>query len=142
MHCKRYGLALLVIFFLVGVIKTCNSFGALVGYLFANLNESNPDDSINNYEKILFASNLSCDVKNQANAQISRMATEGNVYKIITGSISTLKQIVRICDSAISQKDKYPNTSYWLNLKEKAQDAIKLLDKDPINNEPNYASKS
>ena len=123
-------------------IKTCNSFGALVGYLFANLNESNPDDSINNYEKILFASNLSCDVKNQANAQISRMATEGNVYKIITGSISTLKQIVRICDSAISQKDKYPNTSYWLNLKEKAQDAIKLLDKDPINNEPNYASKS
>ena len=26
MLCKRYGLALLVIFFLVGVIKTCNSF--------------------------------------------------------------------------------------------------------------------
>lgn len=26
MHCKQYGLALLVIFFLVGVIKTCNSF--------------------------------------------------------------------------------------------------------------------
>lgn len=25
-HYKRYGLALLVIFFLVGVIKTCNSF--------------------------------------------------------------------------------------------------------------------
>jgi hypothetical protein len=25
-HCKQYGLSLLVIFFLAGVIKTCNSF--------------------------------------------------------------------------------------------------------------------
>ena len=38
--------------------------------------------------------------------------------------------------------DKYPNTSYWEQLKENALEAIKLLDKEPINNDPEYANKS
>ena len=70
------------------------------------------------------------------------MLVEGNVYKIITGSISTLKQIVRICDFAISCDDKYPNTSYWETVKENASEAITLLEKEPINNDPEYANKS
>jgi len=120
-------------------IRVTDSFSGLVGYLFASYNELN-DNSIANFEKIIDSANIAQSSDNEANKEYERKATEGNVYKIITGSISTLKQIIRICDFAIGSEDKYPNTNYWENLKETAQEAIKLLDKEPINNNPDYAN--
>ncbi len=122
-------------------IKEANTFAGLVSYMFASLNQ-NSDNSIENFEKIVKSTDTVISSDYEANKEYKRNATEGNIYKIIAGSISTLKQIIRICDFAISCDDKYPNTSYWEQLREKAQEAIKLLDKEPINNNPEYANKS
>ncbi len=122
-------------------IKEASTFAGYVSYMFASLNQKF-DNSISNFEKItrLTSAQLSSDYK--ANKEYERNGTEGNIYKIITGSISTLKQIVRICDFAISCNDKYPNTSYWEQVRENALKAIELLDREPINNDPEYANKS
>ena len=122
-------------------IRYSDSFSGLVGYMFARLNEINPDDSINNFEKIYMTQNIQTSADTKLNKNYERKATEGNIYKIITGAISTLKQITNICDWAISAPDLYPNTSYWEKVKENAQIAIDLLDKEPINNDPEYANK-
>lgn len=120
-------------------IKTTDSFSGLVGYLFASYNELN-DNSIANFKKIVDSVNTAQSSDAQVNKEYERKATEGNIYKIITGSISTLKQIINICDYAISYQDKFSNTKYWENLKETAQEAIYLLDREPINNNPEYAN--
>lgn len=121
-------------------IKRADSFSGFVSYMFASLNLEN-ENSIANFEKIIQTSDIVASSDSEANQSYLRNSTEGNVYKIITGSISTLKQIVRICDFAISCDDMYPNTSYWEIVKENAQVALELLDKEPINNDPNYANK-
>lgn len=120
-------------------IKTTDSFSGLVGYLFASYNELN-DNSIANFEKIVDSVNTAQSSDAQINKDYERKATEGNIYKIITGSISTLKQIINICNYAIDYQDKFPNAKYWENLKETAQEAIYLLDREPINNNPDYAN--
>jgi len=122
-------------------IKVTDSFSGLVGYMFACLNKENPN-SIANFEKIVATEYLADSSDEDANKEYKRKATQGNIYKTITGAIANLKQITRICDFAIAQEDKYPNTHYWINLKSTAQEAIELLDKEPINNDPNYENKS
>jgi hypothetical protein len=54
---------------------------------------------------------------------------------LIAQSISTLKQIDRICDFALLNKSKYPNSQYYENLKENAQVALELLNQPPFNDE-------
>jgi hypothetical protein len=104
------------------------------------LNQIEPN-SIANFEKIVASASEVASSDSEANKEYARKATEGNVYKIITGAISTLKQMIRICDFAIMCDDMYSNTSYWETVKENAQLALELLDKEPINNDPNYANK-
>lgn len=122
-------------------IKTIDSFSGNAVGLFALLNEQNPDDSIGNFEKIVASGNCAYSQNAKELKEYQRKTREGNVYKLITGSISTLKQIIRICDYALYEPDKFPNTSYWQFVKENAQSAIELLDKEPINNDPNYENK-
>lgn len=121
-------------------IKYCDTFAGMVTYLFASFNSYNPDDSIANFEKISQDLNVDIPEFKKTNREYYRRATEGNIYKIIAGSISTLKQIIKICDFALDNEEDFPNVFYWENLKETAHGAIKLLNKEPINNDPNYAS--
>lgn len=121
-------------------IRKINPFGGFVTYLFASMNNSDESDSIENFETIV---NIPCCFEAEAEGVYSYYAysTEGNIYKTIAGSISVLKQIARVCDMAIECEEDFPNTYYWVTLKENALEAIKLLDREPINNEPDYANK-
>lgn len=121
-------------------IKYIDSFSGLVGYLFATMNEFRPEDSIANFEEIVNTLNITPAPDHESNREYKTKAKEGNIYKIITGSISTLKQLTRICDYAIERPDLYPNKSYWETIKENALVAQELLSKEPINNNPNYES--
>jgi len=122
-------------------IKHTNSTSGLVGYLFASFNSLYPNESINNFEQIVNSGLIAAGSDALTNSRYENRMSEGNVYKIIAGSISTLKQIIRICDYALSNEESFPNSEYYKIVKENAKEAIKLLDKEPINNDPNYASK-
>ena len=121
-------------------IKQTDSTSGLIGYLFASFNSLYPDESINNFEQITKSGLIEAGSDSLTNSRYENRMSEGNVYKIIAGSISTLKQIIRICDFALNKEESFLNSEYYQIVKENAQEAIKLLDKDPINNDPNYAS--
>ena len=114
----------------------------MIGYLFASFNSLYPDESINNFEQITNSGSIAAGSDSLTNSRYENKMSEGNVYKIIAGSISTLKQMIRICDYALSNEESFPNAEYFKIVKENAKEAIKLLDKEPINNDPNYANKS
>jgi hypothetical protein len=119
-----------------------DTFAGMVTYLFACYNEKKPEDSIDNFEKISMDLDTDLSGFKNLNKEYERRSTEGNIYKIIAGSISTLKQIIEICEFALKNEEDFPNVFYWENLKETAHEAIKLLNKEPINNDPNYANQS
>ncbi|MBQ4646968.1 MAG: DEAD/DEAH box helicase [Candidatus Gastranaerophilales bacterium] len=123
-------------------IKQTDSTSGLIGYLFASFNSLYPDESINNFEQITNSGSIAAGSDSLTNSRYENKMSEGNVYKIIAGSISTLKQMIRICDYALSNEESFPNAEYFKIVKENAKEAIKLLDKEPINNDPNYANKS
>ena len=123
-------------------IKMSESFSGFATFVFSCLNVANgkKSDSINNFRKITGTTPLGAILNNSATPDYSveefnRKANEGHVYKLIAQSISTLKQIDRICDFALSNKNKYPNSQYYENLKENAQVALELLNKPPFNDE-------
>lgn len=122
-------------------IKQTNSTSGLIGYLFASFNSLYPNESINNFEQITNSGLIAAGSDALTNSRYENRMSEGNVYKIIAGSISTLKQMIRICDYALSNEESFPNSEYYKIVKENAKEAVKLLDKEPINNDPNYASK-
>ncbi|MBR5304493.1 MAG: DEAD/DEAH box helicase [Candidatus Gastranaerophilales bacterium] len=119
-----------------------DTFAGMVTYLFACYNEAKPEDSIDNFEKISTDLDVDLSEFKNSNKEYVRRSTEGNIYKIIAGSISTLKQIIEICEFALKNEEDFSNVFYWENLKETAHEAIKLLNKEPINNDPNYANQS
>ena len=68
---------------------------------------------------------------------LSAKLTQGNIYRIISHSISALKQIQRICDFALSDSYNYPDSEYYKSLKSTAQKAMELINKEPIRIEDN-----
>ena len=57
------------------------------------------------------------------------------MYKLIAQTISTLKQIDKICDFALANQEMYPNQQYYKDLKENAIIAKELLEQKPFNDE-------
>ena len=116
-----------------------DSFSGYCGYLWAHLNNKN-NDSISNFRKL---TNSGCNpltheqMTNTKDAaqEYLRKTQEGNVYSIISQMISILKQIDKICDFAIQNKELYPNQKYYLELKENAQLATILIKQNPIYDE-------
>lgn len=121
-------------------IKHTDSISGLIGYLFASFNSMYPDESINNFEQIVKTNRIASHNDAKIDNRYAAKTSEGNVYKIIAGTISTLKQMIRICDFALDREEYFPNVEYWEIVKENAQKAVELLDKEPINNDPEYAN--
>ena len=118
-----------------------DTFAGMVTYLFACYNETKPEDSIDNFEKISMDLDIDLSEFKNSNKEYERRSTEGNIYKIIAGSIATLRQVIEICSFALANEEDFPNVFYWENLRKLAQEAIGLLDREPINNDPNYANQ-
>ena len=74
------------------------------------------------------------DMENASNEYL-RKSLEGNVYGIISQMVSIMKQISKICDYAIQNKELYPNQNYYAELKEKAELAMILIKQSPIYDE-------
>lgn len=121
-------------------IKHTDSISGLIGYLFASFNSMYPDESINNFEQIVKTNRIASHNDAKIDNRYAAKTSEGNVYKIIAGTISTLKQMIRICDFALDREEYFPNVEYWEIVKENARKAVELLDKEPINNDPEYAN--
>ncbi len=116
-----------------------DSFSGYCGYLWAYLNDKN-NDSISNFRKITnsgynpLTSKQMTDMENASNEYL-RKSLEGNVYGIISQMVSIMKQISKICDYAIQNKELYPNQNYYAELKEKAELAMILIKQSPIYDE-------
>ena len=104
------------------------------------LNDKNPN-SIKNFQEItkIVQENKDEQKEDKVNSKASivseeynRFVMEGRVYKIISQSISALKQICSICDYALSNEKDFPNQEYYLNLYECAESALELMKHDPI----------
>ena len=114
-------------------IVISDSFSGLVAYLWAHLNEIS-DNSTDNFRQLI--TNLQ-DTQNTdfKSKEYSRKSYEGNIYKILTNTITVLKQINNICDFALKHPEIYPNQNYYRKLKENVQDALLLSEKDSIGSE-------
>ena len=117
-----------------------DSFSGYCGYLWAHLNDKNNDSTISNFRKITgsgynpLTQKQIADMKDSAYEYL-RKSSEGTVYGIISQMISILKQIDKICDFAIQNKELYPNQEYYSELKENAQLAMILIKQNPIYDE-------
>ncbi len=111
------------------VISSDNVSG-LVTYLWAKMNFDNDNNTIENFEKLtsLEYNKNDKDVSMTMKAKLS----EGNIYRIISHSISVLKQIERLCDAALSDSNNFPNQDYYKNLKDCAIWTLDLIDRKPI----------
>ena len=121
-------------------IVVSNSYSGYITYLWALLNDKNPN-SIKNFQEItkIVQENKDEQKEDKVNSKASivseeynRFVMEGRVYKIISQSISALKQICSICDYALSNEKDFPNQEYYLNLYECAESALELMKHDPI----------
>lgn len=120
------------------IVKS-DSFGGFVACIWALLND-NDKDSIKNFRAITGSLDKAIneqEMKKLGEASIlyNRKALEGNVHKILSQSVTILKQIDKICDFALSNSDIYPNRDYYSNLKETAQLALLLMKQNPIYDE-------
>ncbi len=122
-------------------IEISDNFGGFVAYLWAHYNKQNPNDSVSNFDLLL--TDALKPIKDLGDSQsenfgakleFNRKAAPGHAYKIISQSLSVLKQIERICDYAIENPGDY-DVQYYKNLKETAHDALKLMKKPPIDEE-------
>ena len=131
-------------------IAIADSFSGFAAFLFSRLNISNknPKDSIENFRKITGSiPSVAVKVKpkesekgkikeiSPSQKELIRKSGEGNIYKIIAQTISTLKQIDKICDFALENKSLYPNQNYYEDLKENALISRELLEQIPFNDE-------
>ena len=57
---------------------------------------------------------------------------EGTLFKEISMTIDLLKQISEICDEGLLVSDNIIEEKYYRNLKETAEESIKLLSKQPV----------
>ena len=64
-----------------------------------------------------------------------RKSNEGNIYDIISQTVTILKQIDIICAYAIENPLDFPETKYWKELKEKAELALLATMQNPIGDE-------
>ena len=98
-------------------------------YCWSLLNQHS-QNSIKNFDEIMTfeTENEKESLKNT----YKNLSTAGDNYKLISQSISILKQMDYICDFAIANEDDFPNTQYWTNLKAKISNAIKSMNKPPI----------
>ncbi len=110
------------------IISSDNISGYIL-YLWSYFNQTNPD-TIENFEKITSLTYKTD--KKEIKSMLSAKLSEGNVYRVISHSVSVLKQIIRICDYALSDNDNYPNSDYYADLKEKAITALDLIERKPI----------
>lgn len=117
-----------------------NSYGGYITYLWAILNNEN-SNSIKNFQEITrIVQDNKDEQKNEkvnskasiASKEYNRFVMEGRVYKLISQSISVLKQICSICDYALSNEKDFPNQEYYLNLYECTESALELMKHDPI----------
>jgi hypothetical protein len=93
------------------------------------LNKEN-SDSIKNFENI---SSINYETEiNQIKSTLKAKLSEGSVYRVIVHAISVLKQIQRLCEFAIDNPEDYPNTNYYEELLAKINDAMELINKEPI----------
>ncbi len=122
-----------------GKILNTDSFGGFSTYIFAKMNDSD-SNTISNFKGITGSIDNALNEQEikkfgEISSLYNKKALEGNVYKIISQSISILNRIDKICDFALENPDKYPNSKYYSNLKETAQLAIILLKQNPIQDE-------
>ena len=121
------------------IIKS-DVFGGYITYIWALLNESGRD-SIQNFKLLTELQKTNQNKKNknkktnEALDDYNRKAIEGNVYKIISQSVSLLNRTDAICDFALENPDKYPNTAYYSDLKTKVAQALDLIKQNPIYDE-------
>ena len=88
-------------------------------YDWANLNNQSKN-SIENWSKIW------------KNSELHPIKDEGALFKEITITIDLLKQIVEICDEGVEISRNDYERKYYIDLRETAQESIKLLLKKPI----------
>ena len=122
-------------------IFVSSAFSGYIMYLWAYLNQHS-NNSIQNFENLVnmdkfddkvFKSDGSFDEeKSNSIKDFNRRITEGNIYKLISQTTSSLKQISRLCDFALNHKDLYPDTKYWQNLKKTTQKALTLTKLPPL----------
>lgn len=109
------------------------SIAGYISHLWAYLNDIS-EKRIENYEYLInYYLQHTKEVDTPEKREFNSSIDEGDVFKIIAQTITTLKQIQRICDFAISNEELFPNIEYYQNLKETAQKALKLTDVFPIN---------
>ena len=123
-------------------LTIADSISGYMGFLFGYLNATNPNGSVENFRKIT-GSTPSIDLHSEnafkdlspSKKEFIRKTREGHVYNVLAKTISTMKQIQKICDFALSNSNLYPNQEYYSNLKENAIIATELLEKIPFNDE-------
>ncbi len=112
-----------------------NAFSSYISYAWAILNDNN-QNSVDNFIRLTKEPMTDEDTDDyliEARSEYLRKIKQGSVYKIISQSVSTLKTIARICDFALMNPEKFPNTSYYENLKENSELALLLLVQKPVN---------
>ncbi|MBQ8475426.1 hypothetical protein IJ531_00010 [bacterium] len=94
------------------------------------MNKINPYNPIENFEKLSSreVETDNKDIKRSLDAKLS----QGNIYRVISHSVSVLKQIERICDAALADSENYPDIQYYEKLKAQAKEALELIYVEPI----------
>ncbi len=116
-------------------ILNSNTYSGYILYLWASLNSKNKqNDSYENF-RLISEDESKKTVSSELEKEFLRNTQEGIIYKTISQTISTLKQIASICDFALSNSELYPNETYWQDLKQKAIEAINLIQQPPIYDE-------
>ena len=121
-------------------LTIADSFGGFVSYIWADYNSKN-SDGINNFDNMMHSvlkQNVITKFNNQdpllkAKNDFNRKATEGNIYKILSQSITVLKQIRTIADYALENEEEFPNQMYYRKLRQRVLEAIELMSKEPLN---------
>ena len=100
-----------------------------VTYCWSLLNQHN-QNSIKNFNEIMTFDTI--EEKDSTKNTFKNLSTAGDNYKLISQSISILKQMDSICDFAIENEYDFPNVEYWSDLKTKISKAIKTMNKPPM----------
>lgn len=124
-------------------IIQADSFGGFVAYMWAHYNKQNPDCALENFSRLINEALEPMELRGSrlqdpefgAKIEFLRKATEGNTYKILSQSVSVLKQIERMAEFALNNPDEYPDSAYYQNLKENASIAVELMNKQPVGDE-------
>ena len=117
-------------------INKSESFSGFAAFIWAYLNDKEID-TIGNFRKIAEISkfNLAKNIDETNSRAIDEFiikSSEGNTYKILSQVVSMLNQITRICEFALENPNEYRNSTYWQDLKDKAEVAILLTKQNPI----------